>query len=66
MTDCLVTPHSLGVRIKMWKGALEVFLMVPPHFMVFSQSFALASLADISLGLQHLLTALLFPRPIEH
>lgn len=37
---------SLGVRIKMWKWAFEVFFVVPPHFMFFNQSFTFAGLAE--------------------
>lgn len=46
MTDRLVMAHCLGVRIKMWKRALEDLLIVPPHFMVFNRSFTFASLAE--------------------
>ena len=37
---------SLGVRIQTWKGALETFFVVPPHFMFFNWSFTFADLAE--------------------
>ena len=39
MTNFLVMPHSLGFRIKMWKGALGIFLSGPSYFVVFNRRF---------------------------
>lgn len=45
-------PHSLRVRIKMWKGGLgDLFhWSVPPHFMVLNQSFTSPRPAEVVQG----------------